>query len=59
MTGDATGQRLRTLPQEVRRRAAKHQEPGRKRLAVGQDAKHGEEVRAQLDLFQDDEPLKA
>ena len=55
MKGDAAGEGLRTLAQQVRGGAPQYQEATRQWPAVGQHAEHRKEVRAPLDLIQHDE----
>ena len=55
MIGDAAGQGLRGLAQQIGRSAPQHQEsPARARL-VHQHSKHGEQLGPSLDLVDDDE----
>ena len=49
------GERFGGLAQQFRRRAAEHEETGRRARAVGQHPQHGEHVGQALDFIEDDE----
>ena len=53
--GDAAGQRLRALAEQLRRGAAEHEEPGRPARPVGEDTKRRKQIRPSLDLVEHDE----
>ena len=55
MEGEAARQGFRRLAQQVRCRAAEDQETGRCPRPVGQNSKHGKQLREPLDLVEDDE----
>ena len=52
---DAPRERLRTLAQQLRGRAAEHEEPGGQGIAVREYAKDRKQGRAGLDFIKDDE----
>jgi len=52
------GQGLTALPHQFARSATKYEESGRAAPTVGKYAQDGEEVRAALDLVDDDQPLQ-
>ena len=54
--GDPPGQTLRALTQQVRRRTSQHKETGGERVAIGEYAKHREQLGAPLHLVQDHDP---
>jgi len=55
MKGDTSGQRLRTLPQQVRCSTAKNQESRRLLRAIGEYSQDREEIRSILNLVDYDE----
>lgn len=52
---DSAGQRLGALLEEVEGGAAQHEEPHRRSRPVGEDPQHGKQVRAPVQLVDDDE----
>src|SRR5207247_6889168 len=55
---DPARERFGPLPQQVRRRAAKHEEPDSPRTTIGEHSKGRKDLRPALNLVEDDQPTK-